>query len=130
MKEVKDMTNDELIKYCIDKKKKGVSYREFSNIFEKNNIDKETIKLIMSKLNDIDKLQKAALLKLEKAQKKKTGIKNLIIGLLIVIFGFILFASSAKAGVIFIFNFVVWGFGALLILRGLLNIIAGFVNND
>lgn len=123
------MTPEELTNYCVDKKIKGASFREIANIFDNNEIDGDTRKLIMSKLDAIDKKQKEVLRKVEKSNKKKRGIITLLIGIGIVIFGFILFASSAKAGVIFIFNFVIWGFGGLMILRGLLNIIAGFVKD-
>lgn len=130
MKEVKDMTKEEFLKYCVDKKLKGVTFREFANIFEKNGIDSETRKFVMNKLDEIDKQQNEVLNKLEKTNKIKSGFLNLIVGIGILIFGFILYANTAKAGVVFIFNFVVWGFGATLIIRGLLNIIGGFINND
>jgi len=126
MKEINDMTLDELTSYFIDKKIKGASFRELSNIFEKNSIDSEKRKIIMIKLDEIDKKQQEFYGKLEKSSKKKQGIKSLLIGLGVVIFGFLIFTASAKAGVIFILNFIIWGFGGLLILRGLLGIIGGF----
>lgn len=129
MKQIKEMTPEELTNYCVDKKVKGASFREIVNIFDNNEIDGGTRKLIMSKLDAIDKKQKEVLKKLEKSNKKKSGIITLLIGIGIVIFGFILYASSVKVGVIFIFNFVVWGVGGLMILRGLLNIIVGFVKD-
>jgi membrane-associated HD superfamily phosphohydrolase len=123
------MTPEELTNYFVDKKIKGATYREIANIFDNNEIDVDTRKLIMSKLDVVDKKQNELLKKAVKSNKKKSGIIALLIGIGIVIFGFILYASSAKAGVIFIFNFVVWGFGGLLILRGLLNFIAGFIKD-
>ncbi len=121
MQEVNSMTQQELTNYFVKKKMKGASFRELSNLFDKYQINSETRKLIMVKLDEMDKKQKVLLDKNEKANKRNSGLKSLVIGLGVIIFGILLYISTAKSGVIFIFNFVVWGFGCLLILRGLMN---------
>ncbi len=127
MKDVKDMTREELLVYCTKKKLNGFSNREFLYFFDNNGINSETRKYIMERLSSLDKQQKIQANKVEKSNNKKSGIITLIIGISIIFFGFILYISSAKAGVIFIFNFIVWGFGSLLTLRGIVSIIAGYV---
>ncbi|MCT4615374.1 MAG: hypothetical protein N4A49_10925 [Marinifilaceae bacterium] len=130
MKEIKEMTTDELINYFVEKKRKGASYSSIINIFKNNGIEGETKSIIMSKLDEFDKEQEKLIEQDENNGKKTGGFMSLLIGILIIIFGFILYRASAKAGVIFVFNFVVWGLGAILIFKGLLNIIAGFVKKS
>lgn len=129
MKKIQEMSKNELTEYCINRKIEGVSFSEIVNILDKSGSDSDTRKTIIKKLEEIDKIQKEALEKFEKTNKKKKGIISSLIGIGIIILGFILYASTAKVGVIFIFNFVVWGVGVVLILRGLLNIIASTIKN-
>lgn len=121
------MTQNELIEYFTDKKIKGVSFRELAGIFEKNKIDNDTRKIIMKELDEIDKQQRVIMTDAANTKKRKGGFINLLIGTLIVIFGLIFFVATASKGVIFIFNIIAWGFGGLLMLRGVLHIIAGTI---
>lgn len=118
------MTQDELIRYVKEIKTRGASFREIANIFEKYEIDPDTRRLAMTQLNKIDQEQKRALLESGKADKRKKGLTILLIGVGIMVFGFVLFDLSAAVGVIFIFNIVVWAVGGLLMLRGALLLIA------
>lgn len=130
MKELKDMTADELVAYFIEKKQKGASYAAIAAIFEKNGIEGDTKKMIMNKLDDIDAKQKAAKITTKNSNKRNIGLGNLIVGILIIAFGFILFFTTAKEGVVFILNFAVWAFGALLVFRGIMHLIAGTVKKN
>jgi len=124
MKQISEMSREELLEYFVQKKVNGASYQAMVNICTKNNIDDETRKYIMNSLDEIDKEQKKASNKEEKVAKIKKGIVSLITGSALIIFGIILYFTTARVGVVFILNFVVWGIGALLVLRGILNIIA------
>ena len=121
MKPIKEMTFEELEKYIINKKMIGASFRDINNIFDKNEIDTNTKALIMPKLYEIDKQQKKELNKIEKSNVRQNGIINILIGIGITIFGFVLYNLSSKVGIIFIFNFIVWGAGGIMILQGLFN---------
>ncbi|WP_435261874.1 DUF6249 domain-containing protein [Tenacibaculum sp. nBUS_03] len=125
MKPIKEMTFEELEKYIINKKMIGASFRDINNIFDKNEIDTNTKALIMPKLYEIDKQQKKELNKIEKSNMRQNGIINIFIGIGITIFGFVLYKLSSKVGIIFIFNFIVWGVGGIMILQGLFNLISG-----
>jgi uncharacterized membrane protein (DUF106 family) len=125
MKEVKEMNQQELTQYFLEKKMKGANFREISNIFQKNEIDASVRQEIMVELNKLDKEQKIALEKLENKAKTRTGYISIIIGILIGIFGFIMFFATAKQGVVFYFNFALWFVAAGAIIKGLINIVAG-----
>jgi predicted phage tail protein len=126
MKEVKDMTKDELLNYFINKIL-GASFGDIARIFERNEIDSETKRFIMSHLEEIDKKQKVVAKKEEHSNQRKGGVLTLLGGILVVILGFVLFFTTVKVGFIFYFNFFVWAVGAFLIIRGVLNLIAGIV---
>ena len=130
MEELKDLTREKLLEYCVDKKLKGVSFREFSNIFEKAQVDSDTRRFIMNELDKIDKVQKEINVKDEKLGNKLGGVIYILIGAFVFLLGIFLYSSTKKVGVIFVFNFIVWGAGLVLIFRGLMKIIAGFVRKD
>lgn len=130
MKEVKDMTQSELMEYFLTKKSKGASFRELAAIFEKNDISDDTRRMIMSKLDELDKVQKIAQNKEDKTNMRRNGFVSMIIGLLVIAFGFAMFFATAKKGIVFYFNFAVWIFGAVYLFRGILNIISGSLKNN
>lgn len=122
MKKINEMTPEELFEYCYKLKLNGSNFRELANIFEQNNIEPEVRKKIIKGLDTVDKQQREE----QKVKKRKTNtataIKNLVIGITALVFGFLLYNLSSEVGAIFIFNFVVWGFGALMVLRGIVGL--------
>ncbi len=68
MKEVKDMNSEELVNYFVEKKIAGWSFREIAEILDNNKINSDNRKLIISKLEEVDKRQKEVLNKLEKSE--------------------------------------------------------------
>ena len=126
--DINSMSQDELICYLKDIKARGASFKEISDISTKYEIDPDTRRLAMAQLNKIDRAQKLILREYEKRQKRKKGLMTFLIGVAAMFFGFFLFEYSAAAGVVFIFNLVVWAFGGLLMLRGALHLIAGLIH--
>lgn len=127
MKDLSGMNEQELLIYFINVKLKGTSIKDIVRLFEKNNINRDTQKMIMEKLDIIDKNQRKRSRKAEKSGQKIEGIKMFFIGVAIFIFGYILYARSKESGVFFVFNIVFFLVGGILILKGLANFIAGFV---
>lgn len=129
MKEIRDMTRQELLEYFKNKKSNGASYGSIANIIAKNNIDNDTRKWIISNLEEIDESQKLKLRNQENKSKISEGIVHLLIGTAIMIIGIVMFYESAKSGVVFIFNILLWGAGGILMLRGILTIAASIFQN-
>lgn len=127
MKPIQNMTQQEFIDFCIDKKLKGTSYRSFHDIFENYQIEKQTRKIVLEKLSEIDKLQKQEQLQAEKLAYKRLGIKKILIGVAILLFGAFLLLRSMEAGVIFIFNLLIILIGISFVFNGILNIMTGII---
>jgi hypothetical protein len=127
MKEIKNMSRQELLEYFMNKKINGTTYGSIANIIAKNNIDDETRKWLISNLEEIDVSQKHKLS--NKKNKLSEGIINLLIGLAVMTIGVVMFYESAKSGVVFIFNILLWGIGGILMLRGILTIAATVFQN-
>lgn len=123
------MTADELLRYCGEQKIRGASFREIASIFEKAEVNDDTRRHIMRQLNELDQKRQIIGENMERSDLKKGGISAIILGLAIIAFGFILYYLTARAGVIFLLNFVIWAFGAMLFMRGLINLISGFAKN-
>lgn len=104
MKTIQNMSQQEFIDFCIDKRNNGASYQSIQNIFDNNQIDEQTRKLVLDRLLAIDKSKKDILLQAEKVAYKRLGIKKILIGVVILSFGVFLLLRSMGAGVIFIFN--------------------------
>ncbi|ATA89292.1 hypothetical protein CGC58_05875 [Capnocytophaga stomatis] len=127
MKPIQNMTQQEFIDFCIDKKLNGTSYRSFHDIFENYQIEEQTRKIVLEKLSEIDKSEKKILLEVEKAAYRRLGIKRILIGVAILLFGAFLLFRSMEAGVIFILNLLVILAGISFIFTGMLNILTGIV---
>ncbi|MFJ1438146.1 hypothetical protein ACILPE_00220 [Capnocytophaga canimorsus] len=127
MKPIQNTTQQEFIDFCIDKKLNGTSCRSFHNIFGNYQIEKQTRKIVLEKLSEIDKLQKQEQLQAKKSAYKRLGIKKILIGVAILLFGAFLLLRSMEAGVVFIFNLLVILAGASFIFSGVLNIVTGVV---
>lgn len=124
MKEVSDMNRHELLEYFKEKKLNGASYSSFANIFRINNIDDDTRKWIINNLDTLEKTQKEQADSQKKSKKRVEGVINLLIGLAIMVIGVVMYRESVRAGIVFIFNILLWGAGGILTLRGLLTIVA------
>jgi hypothetical protein len=94
-----------------------------ASVFEQHNIAPEIRKNIINSLDSLDKKQREAQQVKKQKSNTATAIKNLIIGIAALLFGFALYNLSSEVGVVFIFNFVAWGFGALMILRGIVGLV-------
>ncbi len=122
MKHISEMTPEELLEYCHSLIKNGSNFTELANIFEKHNIEPDVRRNIVRSLESFEREQRNLREKNETKLLKRKAASQLLIGIGAVIFGFILFSISSARGGIFIFNFVVWGFGALMALRGIVGL--------
>ena len=129
MKDVKNMNTEELQSYCIERKQNGASYQELALIFERNNTPSEVKKEIFNQLDKMDRLQKEKKKIAKGASKRQAGLRFLLLGIAVTMGGFFLFIASASQGYILWFNFFVWAFGGLMILRGVLHLFAGVTQN-
>jgi hypothetical protein len=129
MKEIRDMSRPELLEYFKNKKIKGASYGSIANIIAKNNIDNDTRKWIINNLEEIDESQKIKMNNQKNKSKRSEGIVHLLIGIAIMIIGIVMFYESAKSGIVFIFNILLWGVGGILMLRGVLTIATSIFRN-
>lgn len=129
MKELTEMNPDELLTYCVEQKIHGATFREIASIFEKAEIDDENRRFIMDRLNALDRKQQEIHEQTEKSDQKKGGFMGIVLGMIIIAFGWILYTLTVSAGVIFILNFIIWGFGAMLLIRGLVTFTSGFIKS-
>ena len=124
MKSIREMSDNELYKYCLEQKLKGISYREITAIFEKHGTDEKVKRTILAQLDAFDNRSKSVKKTVKRHQKRKDGIWNLILGLIVLLFGGLLFSYSSDAGVVLVVNVVLVLAGALWTFRGLLLLIA------
>ena len=119
MKEIKSLTNEELLEVCIKKKSQEASFLEIANIFKTNETDDDTRRFIMSKLDDLDKQQEIQRVKAK--QKKKRGLINILIGIVFILLAFI-WPTRTIVSILF---HVFWAFGGFLLIRGLVSLLSG-----
>ena len=124
MNEIKSLTKEELLEVCVKKKSKGASFLEIASIFKTNETDDDTRRFIMSKLDDLDKQQEIQRVKAK--HKKKSGLINILIGIGVIIFSFILSTLTE----VFIFSYVAWALGGFLVFRGLVSLLSGIKNSN
>ncbi len=117
MKEIRSLTNEELLEVCINKKSHGASFLEIANIFKTNETDDDARRLVMSKLDDLDRQQE--LQRIKAKHKKKSGMINLLIGIGIILFDFIIFD-----------HIFIWILGGFLIIRGFVSLLSGIRNRN
>ncbi len=128
MKEINEMTQQELIDFFVQKKQNGRSYRELDIILEKNQINSATRSLIMEKLKQIDQEQEVYWAKKNRINTRNRAIWLLLMSVFIAFVGFILLMKSAEAGVVFIFNLVIFIVAATLFFKGILGLISVYKN--
>lgn len=125
MKKVFEMTDEEIVNYYREKRLNGYSTQEVLNSINSQLLSADQRKMVIESLAQLEKE-----LKLQKAQEQKKtkrirGLCELIAGVLVFLFGCLLYHNSAKANVVFLFNYVVWGAGILLVLGGVIELIVG-----
>lgn len=124
MKETKSPTKEELLEICIKKKSDGASFLEIANIFKINEASDNTMRFILNKLDHLDQQQKIHQTKAKR--KKKSGLINILIGIAVAIFAFILYEQTLTE--VFIFGHIAWAVGGFLIIRGLASLSSGILN--
>lgn len=129
MNEQNSDDKNELLKYFVEKKPKGASFRTIVDLMEKKGIEPDTRRFIINKLDELDKIQKVQQEKNETKSNRANGIKNLLIGIGFLIFSFFIFLATAKFGRIAYLNIGLAGFGLVKVFQGLfLGIIGGQKN--
>ncbi|MBP5456035.1 MAG: hypothetical protein J6Y37_06010 [Paludibacteraceae bacterium] len=125
MKEIFEMTDEELVNYYREKRLNGYSTREVLNSINSQPLSDEQRKLVAESLVQLDKEIKLQKEQEQKKAKRIRGLCELIAGVLVFLFGCLLYHNSAKANVVFLFNYVVWGAGILLVFAGIIEVIVG-----
>ena len=125
MKEIFEMTDEELVNYYREKRLNGYSTREVLNSINSQPLSDEQRKLVAESLVQLDKEIKLQKEQEQKKAKRIRGLCELIAGVLVFLFGCLLYHNSAKANVVFLFNYVVWGAGILLVFAGVIEVIVG-----
>ena len=125
MKEIFEMTDEELVNYYREKRLNGYSTREVLNSINSQPLSDEQRKLVAESLVQLDKEIKLQKEQEQKNAKRIRGLCELIAGVLVFLFGCLLYHNSAKANVVFLFNYVVWGAGILLVFAGVIEVIVG-----
>lgn len=121
------MTDEELITYYVTKRLNGHSTIELLKYMQTQQLSELQRKTIVEKLEKLDKT-----LELQEEQQKrkkqiKKGFLEIIIGVLVFLFGCWLFFQSAQIYRIYILNFIVWGAGTGSIFWGIVDIIIGTI---
>ena len=121
------MTDEELITYYVTKRLNGHSTIELLKYMQTQQLSELQRKTIVEKLEKLDKT-----LELQEEQQKrkkqiKKGFLEIIIGVLVFLFGCWLFFQSAQIYRIYILNFIVWGAGTGSIFLGIVDIIIGTI---
>ncbi len=125
MKTINEMTDDELVKYYISRRLDGIPTRELIKGMNANKLPDERLRKVVDELIKIDRASR----KEEEAEEKKahriTGLIKMAGGVLLFIFGYILYNLTIGAGIIFVFNIVVWAIAVFLFLVGIAQLIRG-----
>ena len=125
MNEIFELTDEELVNYYREKRLNGYSTREVLNSINSQPLSDEQRKLVAESLVQLDKEIKLQKEQEQKKAKRIRGLCELIAGVLVFLFGCLLYHNSAKANVVFLFNYVVWGAGILLVFAGVIEVIVG-----
>ena len=123
------MTDEELITYYVTKRLSGHSTIELLKYMETQEISESQRKMIIEKLDSIDKSLESHGDQQKRKKQKIKGILELIIGVLVFLFGCWLYNQSAQINRIYIFNFVVWGAGIVVIFKGAVDAIVGIIKS-
>ncbi|MBO7594724.1 MAG: hypothetical protein J6T12_07110 [Salinivirgaceae bacterium] len=123
------MTDDEIVSYYVKKRISGHSTRELLEYMNGQELSKTQRDLIIDELDKLDKIIGTQTQKRHNKTKIIMGFCFIIIGVLVFLFGRWLYNESAQIGRIYVFNFVVWGVGIVLVFKGILNVIVGFIKS-
>lgn len=125
MKTINEMTDEELVQYYTSRRMNGVPTRELIRGMNANNLPDKQQSMVVEALRKIDK----AYQKVEEAEEKKafriSGLIKMAGGVLIFIFGCILYNLTMEAGWVFVFNYLVWAIAVFLFIVGIEQLIRG-----
>ena len=123
------MTDEEIVSYYVNKRINGHSTQELLEYMNGQELSKTQRILIIDELDKLDKIIGSQTQKRYNKTKIIRGFCFIIIGVLVFLFGRWLYNESAQIGRIYVFNFVVWGVGIVLVFKGILNVIVGFIKS-
>ncbi len=92
-------------------------------MFDQHDVDQEYRKFVINGLDSLDRKQRKSREENERMNTLGSSIKNLVVGIALIIFAIVLYNITSQAGVVYIFNIVVVAVGGLLTLRGIVGLI-------
>lgn len=125
MKTINEMTDEELVQYYTSRRLDGVPTRELIRGMNTNNLPENRRSMVVKELRKIDKAYE----KVEEAEEKKalriSGLIKIAGGILLFIFGCVLYNLTIEAGRVFVFNYLVWAIAVFLVIVGIVHLIRG-----
>lgn len=119
------MTDEELVQYYTSRRLDGVPTRELIRGMNTNNLPENRRSMVVKELRKIDKAYE----KVEEAEEKKalriSGLIKIAGGILLFIFGCVLYNLTIEAGRVFVFNYLVWAIAVFLVIVGIVHLIRG-----
>ncbi len=125
MKLINEMTDEELVKYYTSRRMDGVPTKELIDGMYANKLPDEQRCMVVEELKKIDRMCRKGEKSKEKKANRISGLMKMIGGILLFIFGCIFYNLTTEAGIIYVFNYVVWAIAVFLIIVGIAQLIRG-----